>query len=229
MNYKYIFAILILIILISGCGKKQKPEVPEIDIDTLETEINELDQEEPENIEEDLEEIIEEDTTLNESELTLETEINELESYLIRNKIILDEECLAYNDYRINLGIIDKNKLLGIVNVDSAFCQLNPYFSSKTPIINQACCFNSQVVSSGILATDQYNRFLCVDGKIYDHIHGTNDIWTTHKKSCNVVGNYFAFPNYPNAEWQGGWIKGNGENVICADGKICDGKGFKFK
>src|SRR3989344_4416662 len=83
MNYKYIFAILILIILISGCGKKQKPEVPEIDIDTLETEINELDQEEPENIEEDLEEIIEEDTTLNESELTLETEINELESSLI--------------------------------------------------------------------------------------------------------------------------------------------------
>jgi len=37
-------------------------------------------------------------------------EINELESYLIRNKIILDEECLAYNNYRTNLGIIDKNK-----------------------------------------------------------------------------------------------------------------------
>lgn len=35
---------------------------------------------------------------------------NEVESYVIRNKIILDENCLAYNNYRTNLGVIDKNK-----------------------------------------------------------------------------------------------------------------------
>ena len=37
-------------------------------------------------------------------------DISEIESYVIRNKIILDENCLAYNDYRTNLGIIDKSK-----------------------------------------------------------------------------------------------------------------------
>ena len=37
-------------------------------------------------------------------------DINEIESYIIRNKIILDENCLAYKDYRTNLGTIDKNK-----------------------------------------------------------------------------------------------------------------------
>ena len=37
-------------------------------------------------------------------------DINEAESYIIRNKIILDENCLAYNGYRTNLGVIDKDK-----------------------------------------------------------------------------------------------------------------------
>jgi hypothetical protein len=37
-------------------------------------------------------------------------DIDELNSYIIRNKIILDENCLAYNNYRTNLGIIDKSK-----------------------------------------------------------------------------------------------------------------------
>ena len=37
-------------------------------------------------------------------------DIDEVESYVTRNKIILDENCLAYEDYRVKLGIIDKNK-----------------------------------------------------------------------------------------------------------------------
>jgi len=37
-------------------------------------------------------------------------DIDEIESYVIRNKIILDEDCLAHQTYRTNLGIIDKNK-----------------------------------------------------------------------------------------------------------------------
>lgn len=37
-------------------------------------------------------------------------DINEFQSYTLRNKIILDENCLAYKDYRTHLGIIDKNK-----------------------------------------------------------------------------------------------------------------------
>ena len=37
-------------------------------------------------------------------------DINQVESYVIRNKIILDENCLAYQSYRTKLGMIDKNK-----------------------------------------------------------------------------------------------------------------------
>ena len=36
--------------------------------------------------------------------------VDKVESYVIRNKIISDENCLAYHDYRTNLGTIDKNK-----------------------------------------------------------------------------------------------------------------------
>lgn len=37
-------------------------------------------------------------------------DIDEIKSYITRNKIILDEDCLAYKDYRTHLGVIDKDK-----------------------------------------------------------------------------------------------------------------------
>lgn len=37
-------------------------------------------------------------------------EDNEVKSYILGNKIILDEDCLAYSNDRIELGVIDKNK-----------------------------------------------------------------------------------------------------------------------
>ncbi len=35
---------------------------------------------------------------------------DETQSYILKNKIILDENCLAYYDYRVHLGTIDKRK-----------------------------------------------------------------------------------------------------------------------
>ena len=37
-------------------------------------------------------------------------EADEIQSYVLRNKIILDKDCLAYSNYRVHLGIIDKDK-----------------------------------------------------------------------------------------------------------------------
>ncbi|MBS3143306.1 hypothetical protein J4446_00290 [Candidatus Woesearchaeota archaeon] len=44
------------------------------------------------------------------SMMDYEVDSNDLESYVIRNKIILDKDCLAYEGYRTELGIIDANK-----------------------------------------------------------------------------------------------------------------------
>jgi len=35
---------------------------------------------------------------------------DEIQSYVLKNKIIMDDDCLAYSDYRTHLGIIDKDK-----------------------------------------------------------------------------------------------------------------------
>ena len=62
--------------------------------------------------------------------------------------------------------IIDKNKLLGIVNVDQNFCSTHQYYSSATSVTNQSCCFAGNVTKSNTIATgDQYNRFLCYNGR----------------------------------------------------------------
>lgn len=37
-------------------------------------------------------------------------EDNEVKSYVIGNKVILDEDCLAYSNNRVELGVIDKSK-----------------------------------------------------------------------------------------------------------------------
>jgi len=37
-------------------------------------------------------------------------DVENVKSYVLRNKIILDEDCLAYKDYRVHQGIIDKDK-----------------------------------------------------------------------------------------------------------------------
>ena len=39
-----------------------------------------------------------------------ELDSNTVKSYIIRNKIILDENCLAYNGERVEMGTIDMNK-----------------------------------------------------------------------------------------------------------------------
>ena len=39
-----------------------------------------------------------------------EVEDNKIKSEILRNKIILDENCLAYSDHRVHLGMIDKKK-----------------------------------------------------------------------------------------------------------------------
>lgn len=35
---------------------------------------------------------------------------DETQSYILKNKIIMDDDCLAYSDYRTHVGMIDKNK-----------------------------------------------------------------------------------------------------------------------
>tara|TARA_Y100000034_G_scaffold136460_1_gene213054 strand:- start:353 stop:808 length:456 start_codon:yes stop_codon:yes gene_type:complete len=51
-------------------------------------------------------------------------ETHEVKSYVLRNKIILDENCLAYAEYRAELTVIDinkfnKNNLVACLNTDN--------------------------------------------------------------------------------------------------------------
>ena len=67
-------------------------------------------------------------------------DINEVESYVIRNKIILDEDCLAYNNYRTKLGIIDKSKfnednLKGCINTDKGII-INLTYNQESEVIS---------------------------------------------------------------------------------------------
>ncbi|MFA4953264.1 MAG: hypothetical protein WC584_03505 [Candidatus Pacearchaeota archaeon] len=110
-------------------------------------------------------------------------------------------------------------------NLNLAFCQSHPLYSSPTPVTGQACCFNKSVVNSNAIAVgDQWNRFLCYNGQMYVHDGVSRDTIRVNT-SCRVVGNYYAYPNYPwNAtkqEWMGGWKQGNGNGVACGEGKIC--------
>ena len=65
--------------------------------------------------------------------------VDEVEAYTLRNKIILDEECLAYNNYRTNLGIIDKTKfnenLNNCLNTDKGII-LNLIYNQQSELIS---------------------------------------------------------------------------------------------
>ncbi|MFA4953565.1 MAG: hypothetical protein WC584_05050 [Candidatus Pacearchaeota archaeon] len=105
------------------------------------------------------------------------------------------------------------------------FCQSHPFYSSPTSFTSQACCYNKQVVNSNSIAPgDSYNRFLCYNGQVYIHDGDVSSWWQNVIRvstSCDVKGNYYASPNYPNPLWQGGWKQGNGNGIACGEGKVC--------
>ena len=172
-----------------------------------------------------------------------EVDIQELPSWQTKSNIKLDSN--DWKDYSLtftvptnNEHIITLTSTLGsrgnvffddvrlVENqnvIDSAFCQKNQFYSSSISVANQGCCFSGQLVDSNSLASDY--RFLCIDGKIFSHTHGiATDTWTTNVPSCTIKGNYYAYPNWPYAEWLGGWSYdpiNKGNNIVCGVGKSC--------
>lgn len=143
--------------------------------------------------------------------------------------LISGSKTIGGNNGRINIGA-------ALQKTASNFCQQRLYYSSRQPEEGRFCCFNSQVVLSGQLAPgDQYNRFLCQNGQIFSHIHYAdqptnpdlfqNGGWAINVNKCSIKGNYYSYPNYPNAEWSGGWKAGNGDGVFCGAGNVCNGNG----
>ena len=139
---------------------------------------------------------------------------------------------IEMKDIKVGYGMPSQGFVIGSVSLEDvlSFCQSHPYYSSPTPIANQACCYNGNIVNSNaIVVGDSYNRFLCYNGQMYLHDGDVSSWWPNVIRiqiSCNNVGGYYANPNYPwsatQQEWQGGWKSGNSEGIICGNGKVCN-------
>jgi len=88
-------------------------------------------------------------------------DINSVESYIIRNKIILDENCLAYSDSRVHMGSIDRDKFNEINMMDC----LN---TDKGIILNLTYSGISEKISINEDLTDKVE--LCFDEELFSCI-----------------------------------------------------------
>ncbi|MDO8647127.1 MAG: hypothetical protein Q7R70_01795 [Candidatus Diapherotrites archaeon] len=111
-------------------------------------------------------------------------------------------------------------------NTSSCVCSsCAPAVCSHSPLQNGNCCWNTNEIikddldSALAIVNDGWFRFLCHDGQVFVH-DGVNE-GTIRVSECTVKGPFFAFPNYPDAEWEGGWRSGNGEGIVCDTGKTC--------
>ena len=86
---------------------------------------------------------------------------NSVESYIIRNKIILDENCLAYKEGRIHMGSIDKEKF-NEVNM------MNCLNTDKGIILNLTYSGISEKISINEDLTDKVE--LCFDEELFSCI-----------------------------------------------------------
>jgi len=94
-----------------------------------------------------------------------------------------------------------------------------------SPLLSGNCCWNNiEIIKNDLdsalaIVNDGWFRFLCHDGQVFVH-DGVNE-GTIRVPECTVKGGFYAFPNYPDAEWMGGWKSGNGEGTVCDAGKTC--------
>jgi len=104
----------------------------------------------------------------------------------------------------------------------NGYCKPGEYKSN--PGAGNSCCFNGQEIKSNNLVSND-DRFLCTDGQLYVHYGETYGLPITRvSTSCTVKGNYYANPNWPNADWLGGWSYdpiNKGYNIPCGNGKSC--------
>ncbi|MDO8647084.1 MAG: hypothetical protein Q7R70_01575 [Candidatus Diapherotrites archaeon] len=105
--------------------------------------------------------------------------------------------------------------------------------NNSTPQPGGTCCSSGQKIQSNtIIPGDSSNRLLCYNGQIFSHWHykdqpnnpdlAENGGWAQNVPQCTIKGNYYAKPQLPNDEWNGGWSAGTGNGVLCGAGKKCN-------